>query len=90
MGKIIDQENLSLEDEELEGGLKEMAESFNQPLEEIKSYYDQNQDKLGYFKHTLLEKKAIKLIIDNSTITDVKPETPGKAGAKKQAKKAKK
>ena len=67
-----------------------MSENFNQPLEEIKKYYDQNQDKLGYFKHTLLEKKAIKLIIDSSTIKDVKPETPGKSEAKKQAKKAKK
>ena len=90
LGKIIDQEKLSLDDEELEGGLKEMSENFNQPLEEIKKYYDQNQDKLGYFKHTLLEKKAIKLIIDSSTVKDVKPETPGKSEAKKQAKKAKK
>jgi trigger factor len=90
LAKIIDQENLSLDDEELEGGLKEMSESFNQPLEEIKKYYDQNQDKLRYFKHTLLEKKAIKLIIDSSTITDVKPEPPGKAKSKKQVKKAKK
>ena len=90
MGKIIDQESLSLDDEEIEGGLTEMSESFNQPLEEIKKFYDQNPDKLGYFKHTLLEKKAIKLIIDSSTITDVKPETPDKPKAKKQAKKAKK
>ena len=90
LGKIIDQESLSLDDEELEGALKEMSESFNQPLEEIKKYYDQNQDKLRYFKHTLLEKKAIKLIIDNSTITDVKPEAPEKAEAKKKPKKAKK
>ena len=90
LGKIIDQESLNLDDEELESGLKEMSESFNQPLEEIKKYYDQNQDKLGYFKHTLLEKKAIKLIIDNSAITDVNPEAPEKAKAKKQPKKAEK
>ena len=90
LGKIIDQESLNLDDEELESGLKEMAEGFNQPLEEIKKYYDQNQDKLGYFKHTLLEKKAIKLIIDNSAITDVNPEAPEKAKAKKQPKKAEK
>jgi len=90
LGKIIDQESLKIDDDELESGLKEMAENFNQPLEDIKSYYDQNQDKLGYFKHTLLEKKAIKLIIDSSTITDVKPETPDKAKDEKQANKAKK
>jgi trigger factor len=90
LGKIIDQESLSLDDAELEGGLKEMSESFNQPLEEIEKFYEQNPDKLRYFKHTLLEKKAIKLIMDNSTITDVKPERPATPKAKKQAKKAKK
>jgi trigger factor len=90
LGKIIDQESLTLPDDEVEGGLQEMSENFNQPLEEIKKYYDQNPDNLEFFKHTLLEKKAIKLIIDNSTIEDVKPEAPKKAKPKKQTKKAKK
>jgi trigger factor len=90
LGKIIDQESLSLDDDELAGGLKEMSESFNQPLEEIEKFYEQNPDKLRYFKHTLLEKKAIKLIMDNSTIIDVKPEPPDKPKAEKTAKKTKK
>jgi trigger factor len=51
-----------------------MAENFKQPVAEIKKHYDQNKDKLEYFKHTLLEKKAIKLIIENSKIEDVDPE----------------
>ena len=87
LGKIIDQENLTLADDELEDGLQEMSENFNQPLEEIKKYYDQNPDNLGFFKHTLLEKNAIKLIIDSGTIKDVKPEAPKKAKSKKQTKK---
>ena len=74
LGKVIDQEGLTISDEELEEALKEMAENFNQPLEEIKKYYDQNKEKIQYFKHTLLEKKAIKLIIDGSHIEDVEPE----------------
>jgi trigger factor len=84
LGKIIDQENLTLADDELEDGLQEMSENFNQPLEEIKKYYDQNPDNLGFFKHTLLEKKAIKLIIDSSAVKDVKPQEPEKAKSKKQ------
>jgi trigger factor len=55
LGKIIDQESLDLPDDELEGGLQEMSDNFNQPLEEIKKYYDQNPDNLEFFKHTLLE-----------------------------------
>ena len=74
LNKMIDQEDLSLSDDELESALEEMAENFNQPLEEIKKYYDQQQDKLEFFKHTLLEKKAIKLIIESGKIEDVEPE----------------
>ena len=74
LGRIIDQESLEASDEELEEGLNEMAANFKQPVEEIKKYYDENKDKLEFFKHTLLEKKAIKLIIENSRIEDVDPE----------------
>ena len=74
LGKLIEQDELSLSDDELEEALNEMAASFNQPVEEIKKYYDENKDKLEYFKHTILEKKAIKLIIDTSKIEDVEPE----------------
>jgi len=74
LGKIIDQESLAVSDDELEDALNEMAENFKQPVEEIKKHYDQNKDKLEFFKHTLLEKKAIKLIIESSKIEDVEPE----------------
>lgn len=81
LSKLIDQENLTLADEELEAGFKEMAENFNRPVEEIKQYYDQNKDKLSLFKHTLLEKKAIRLIIDSSKVEDVDPEAVAESGA---------
>jgi trigger factor len=72
--RIAEQEHLTIADDELEQALSEMAANFNQPLEEIKKYYDQNKDKLEFFKHTLLEKKAINLIIDSSRIEEVEPE----------------
>jgi trigger factor len=74
LNKIIGQENLSLADEELEAGYAEMAKASNQPVDEIKNYYRQNPDRLSYFKHALLEKSAIKLIISNSNIKEVVPE----------------
>ncbi len=82
LGKIIDQEKLSVDDEEVENGLKEMSENFNQPLEGIKQFYDQNKDKLELFKHTLLEKKAIKLILDSGSVKDVKPDQQAKTKSK--------
>ena len=74
LSKLIEQENLELSDEEVENGLEEMAENFGHALADIKKYYAENKDKLELFKHTLLEKKAINLIIDSSKIEDVKPE----------------
>jgi trigger factor len=75
LGKMIDQEELAISDDELEDAFKEMADNFNQSIEEIKKYYDQNKDKIQFLKHTLLEKKAINLIIDSSDIEDVAPES---------------
>ena len=74
LGKMITQEKLSLSDDEVEDAFNDMAANFNQPVAEIKKYYDENKDKLEYFKHAILEKKAIKLIIDSSKIEDVEPE----------------
>jgi trigger factor len=74
LGKIVEQEDMTLADQEMEDGFKEMAQTFNQPLEDIKNYYKQNEDKIEFFKHTLLEKKAVNLIIKSSTIEEVEPE----------------
>ncbi|MCP4367161.1 MAG: trigger factor [Deltaproteobacteria bacterium] len=78
LGKLIEQEKLTLSDEDLENGYKEMAASFNQPAEEIKNFYNQNKDKVEFFKHALLEKQAIRLIMDNSTVENVEPEVEKK------------
>ena len=73
LGKIVAQENITLTDEELDDGFEDMAQAVNQPVDQVKLYYDQNDDKLGFFKHALLEKKAIKLIIECSTLEESKP-----------------
>ena len=86
LSKLIEQEKLTLSDEDLENGFKEMADNFNQSVEEIKSFYNQNKDKIEFFKHTLLEKQAIGLIIDNSTVKDVEPEVVKEPEKKEQDK----
>ena len=74
LSKIIDQEKLDLTDEELDAGYQEMADQVNRPLEEIKSFYRQDRERLDFFKHTLLEKKAIKLIIEAGSVEEVEAE----------------
>ena len=78
LNKLIEQEKLTLSDEEIDSGFKEMSKAFNKPLEEINSFYKQNKENLELFKNTLLTKKSIKLIIENSIIENVEPEVEQK------------
>ncbi|MGD2270097.1 MAG: trigger factor [Desulfobacterales bacterium] len=83
LSKIIEQESLTLSDEDLEKGFGGMADSLNRSVEEIRQYYQQNKDNLEFFKHTLLEKKAITLILDSSSVKEVKPGAETKSKKKK-------
>jgi trigger factor len=74
LDQIIRQEELSVGDEELAKGLEEMAASTGQPVEVIKRFYKENKERLDMFKHTLLEKQAIRLIIGSSEIEEVEPQ----------------
>jgi len=76
--KIVGQENLTLSDEDLENGYKDMAEAFNRPVEEIRNFYEQKGSNIEFFKTSLLEKKALKLIIENSSQEIVEPELQSK------------
>jgi trigger factor len=68
LDKIIRQEGLTLSDETVETGLAQMAQAYGQPVQGIKDLYKQHPEGLEAFKQTLLEKEAIKLIMDHSKI----------------------
>ena len=74
LGKIIQQEKMELADTDLEKGFEEMAATYNQPVDVIKGFYGNSGDKLELFKHALLEKQAIKLIMERNEIESVEPE----------------
>ncbi len=74
LGKIIQQEKMELADADLEKGFEEMAATYNQPVDVIKGFYGNSGDKLALFKHALLEKQAIKLIMERNEIESVEPE----------------
>jgi trigger factor len=75
---MAEQENLELSDDEIENGFKEIAQNVSRSLAEISDFYKQNKEKLDVYKHSLLEKKVIKLIMDHGTITEVEPQTENK------------
>jgi len=82
LNRLMDQEKLILADEDLEEGFNDMSKAFGKPVDEIKSFYNQNNDKLDLFKNTLLEKQTIKLIVENSIIEDVETNKENVAGLK--------
>ena len=73
LGKIIQQEKMELADDDLEKGFEEMAATYDQPVDVIKGFYGNSGDKLELFKHALLEKQAIKLIMERNEIESVEP-----------------
>jgi trigger factor len=80
---IVEQEKLVLSDEELDDGIREMATAYQQPFEGFKNYFMTQQDKLAYFKETLLEKKAMKLVLEHANVKEVEAEeTPEEADTK--------
>ncbi|HBH48244.1 MAG TPA: trigger factor [Bacteroidales bacterium] len=76
LGRIVQQEKMELADEDLEKGFEEMAATYNQPVDVVKNVYANSGDQLALFKHALLEKQAIKLIMEKNEIESVEPEKP--------------
>ncbi|MBF0395153.1 MAG: trigger factor [Desulfobacterales bacterium] len=71
LDKLIEQEKIELSDEEIDKGMNDMAKLIGTPIDEIKKYYKTNESSLEYFKHTLLEKKALDLIISQSATEEI-------------------
>ncbi|PIE70059.1 MAG: trigger factor [Deltaproteobacteria bacterium] len=74
LNKVIEQEKLALSEEDLDAGYNDMAASIGQPAEIIKQFYGADENRLDYFKHTLLEKKCINLIIEKGQVEEVEPD----------------
>ena len=73
--KLVEQEQMTISGDELENEIKQMAETVQQPFSELNSFYTENKEQLEYLKHTLLEKRALNLIIESSHIKNIEPRT---------------
>ena len=74
LDKLITQEKLELTDEELEKSFEEMALGMNAPVDSVKNYFNMDPKQLDFYKHTQLEKKAVDVIIEQGSITEVEPD----------------
>ena len=81
LDKIITQEKMELSDEELDAGFEEMAQAMSATKDAIKNFFNMDPRQLEYYKHTQLEKKAIELIIEKSSVVEVTPDDSQAADA---------
>jgi trigger factor len=84
LDKMITQEKLELTEEELDASFEEMAQGMNASVDAIKNYFNMDPKQLDYYKHTQLEKKAVDLIIEKGSVTEVEPKT-AEPGAEEDA-----
>ncbi|MDY6831992.1 MAG: trigger factor [Thermodesulfobacteriota bacterium] len=73
LNKIIEQEKMAISDDELAEGFESIAKSMGQPADMIKRYYQANPEQIDVLRYTLLEKKAMRIIIEGSTVEEVTP-----------------
>ncbi len=74
LDKIIEQEKLSLSEEDLENSFKDISKTLNKPIEEVRKHYRQDHIKLMSLRQIILEKNAVDLIIESSVIHEAEPE----------------
>ncbi len=73
--KIIEQEELELTEDELEQSFEETAAGMGATADAIKGMFKANENQFVFYKQVQLEKKAMKMIMENGNITEVEPET---------------
>lgn len=71
LDKIIEQENLTVSEEESESKVNEIANIIQLQKEEVSKFYKENPMKFAIMKQSMLERKAIELILNNSIIEEV-------------------
>ncbi|MCP4692533.1 MAG: trigger factor, partial [Desulfobacterales bacterium] len=74
LGKIIEQENITASEEDVDNEIQNMAQTQGQPADELKKYVRDTPGMTDYLKMPILEKKATRLILDSSDIEEVTPE----------------
>ena len=73
LGSVIENEKITLSDDDIEEGYINLSREFNRPVDMIRDFYKNNPDKTEYLKITLLEKKAVRMLVDKSEITETEP-----------------
>jgi len=70
LARIIEQENLTLSDEDMDKAFDEMAQSLRQPVEVVRRHYEKDQEQSQALNRDLLRRRAMALIKEAAVITE--------------------
>jgi trigger factor len=70
LGRIADQENLTVDDGEVEVALARIAVHSGQDVNDLKKFYEE-RDLTGTLRQTLLDEKTMKMVLDKAEIAAV-------------------
>lgn len=86
VGKIIEQENITVNKDDLEQGYQELARDLMVPVMQVKMYYSDHPEDQVSLRNGIMERKVFKLIMDKSAIIEKDPPTSEEiAAARKEA-----
>lgn len=86
VGKIIEQENVTVNKEDLDQGFQELARDLMVPVMQIKTYYSDHPEDQVSLRNGIMERKVFKLIMDDAHVVEKKPPTAEEvAEARKEA-----
>ena len=69
LGEIGRRENIEISSETLEQEMAQMADTMEQPTEKVQQYFQQ-EGRMEGLETQLIQKKAVKILVDGAEITD--------------------
>ena len=74
LSRIIEQEKMTISDEQMQNHYANISAMNGQPIDVIIKHFNDNPEKKEYLKYTILEKQAIDLILEQSEVEEVTPD----------------
>ncbi len=75
---VAQQENITVEDEEMKAKMQSFAADSNTPMEQVEKYFAAEQAKAG-LKAQVLQEKVSKFLLEQAVVTEVEPSAPENA-----------
>lgn len=86
IGKIIEQEKITVTKEDLDEGYRELARDLMVPEMQVKMYYSEHPEDQVSLRNGIMERKVFKMIMDKANIVEKAPPTAEEvAAARKEA-----